>query len=253
MSKNKKGGKIKLWIINASPREKNNCPQEKSKSQRIAEYIFKIAKKEGDEIYLTNLYEYPPIGPCKGCVSTVMSLCHYPCDCYPDIKYPEDPMQEFYKIGERVDGIIFVTPVHWWSFSSYLSLFLGRLCCVDGGRKNANNKDKKFEINLIKSGKFKSKKHWAGKIAGIYTISESTTGAAEPLAMTLNWMGFWIPPYCISEEIVGNEVQYHDHQKALDKNSCSWDSARYLILNVIEAIKIIKGRKLNPINAKCLR
>ena len=30
---------IKIWIINSSPRSENDCPQEKSKSERIAEFM----------------------------------------------------------------------------------------------------------------------------------------------------------------------------------------------------------------------
>lgn len=244
---------MKLWIINSSPRSENDCPQEKSKCERIAEYMAKHARKNGVEVYLTNLHSASNIGPCKGCVSTVMSLCHYPCDCYPDIDYPNDPMNELYKIGEKSDAIIFVTPVHWWSYSTDLSSFIGRLNCIDGGRKGAKGKDRNFEIKLMKSGKFKPVKHWAGKIAGIYTISESTTGAAEPLAVTLNWMGFWIPPHCISEQIIGNEVQYHEHHNALDRNTCAWNAAKSLVSNVIQSVKLIKGRKMNPTDSKCLR
>jgi len=251
-NKNKMAKKMRIWIINASPRSENDCPQEKSKSQIIAEYMAKIARKNA-EVYLTNLYDAANIGPCKGCVSTVLSLCHYPCDCYPDVDYPNDPMKEFFKIGEKADAIIFVTPVHWWSFSTDLSAFLGRLNCVDVGRPNAKGKDKNFEIKLMNSGKKYPVKHWAGKIAGVYTISESTTGAAEPLAMALNHMGFWIPPHCISEQIIGADIPYHEHNKALDKNYCAWNAAKTIVENVIESVKLVKGKKLKPTDAKCLK
>ncbi len=244
--------KLKIWIINTSPRSLNDCAQEKSKSERIAEYMAKTARKEA-EVYLTNLYALPNIGPCKGCVSTVLSLCHYPCDCYPDVDYPNDPMRDLYRIGEKADAIIFVTPVHWWSISTDLSAFLGRLNCVDTGRKGATNKDKNYEIKLMNSGKKFDVKHWAGKVAGIYTIGESTTGAAEPLTMTLNWMGIWVPPHCIVEQTIGNEVQYHFHHKSLDKNKCAWDAARILVENVIESVKLTKHKKLTPSDERCLR
>lgn len=250
--KSRKG--LNLWIINASPRALDDCPQEKSKSQRIAEFMTLVADKQKDvaEIYVTNLHELSPIGPCKGCVSTVASLCHYPCDCYPNIKYPKDPMLELYKIGEKADIIIFVTPVHWMSYSSHMSLFFGRLTCIDGGRENATNKDKNYEIKLVESGKFKPKKHWAGKIAGIYTISDSTTGAAEPLALSLGYMGLWVPPHCIVEEVMGGYVPYHKHNELFKKTECIWNDAKQLVLNLIEAAKITRERKIPRGGEECM-
>jgi multimeric flavodoxin WrbA len=54
--------------------------------------------------------------PCKGCVSTAMPLCHWPCTCYPNHAPGQvnDWMSEIYPRWVAAHGVMIVTPVHWY-------------------------------------------------------------------------------------------------------------------------------------------
>lgn len=73
--------------------------------------------------------------PCKACVSTAMSLCHWPCSCYPNhaMGQVNDWMNEIYPRWVAAHGVMIVTPVHWYQAPSVLKLMMDRLVCADGG------------------------------------------------------------------------------------------------------------------------
>jgi poly(hydroxyalkanoate) depolymerase family esterase len=75
------------------------------------------------------------IHPCKGCLSTAMPLCHWPCSCYPNhsLNQVNDWMAEIYERWVSAHAIVIVTPTHWYSTSSALKLMIDRLVCADGG------------------------------------------------------------------------------------------------------------------------
>jgi multimeric flavodoxin WrbA len=54
------------------------------------------------------------IFPYKGCVSTAMPLCHWPCSCYPNHSLDQvgDVMNVIYPRWIAADGIILITPVY---------------------------------------------------------------------------------------------------------------------------------------------
>ena len=59
------------------------------------------------------------IHPCKGCVSTAMPLCHWPCSCYPN--HCAQPGQRLDERDLRALGrgarVVIVTPTHWYQTS----------------------------------------------------------------------------------------------------------------------------------------
>ena len=75
------------------------------------------------------------IHPCKGCVSTAMPLCHWPCSCYPNhsLDQVNDWMTEIYERWVAAHAVIIVTPMHWYQTPSALKLMIDRLVCADGG------------------------------------------------------------------------------------------------------------------------
>ena len=76
------------------------------------------AKLEVDFLDLSQLTsEYGrKIHPCKGCVSTAMPLCHWPCSCYPNhsLDQVNDWMNEIYERWVAAHAIVIVTPTHWY-------------------------------------------------------------------------------------------------------------------------------------------
>ena len=130
---------IRILLINASPRTEHTCPGEMSKTYRLVEIACKILQ-EGATVDLLDLSrvtsEYGRhIHPCKACFSTSPALCHWPCSCYPNYSLGQthDWMNEIYPLWVAADGIMIVTPVHWYSPTSPLKLMMDRLVCADGG------------------------------------------------------------------------------------------------------------------------
>ncbi len=75
------------------------------------------------------------IHPCKGCASTAMPLCHWPCNCCPNhpLGQTNDWMAEIYPLWVAAHAIVIVTPVYWYQSPSPLTLMIDRLVCADGG------------------------------------------------------------------------------------------------------------------------
>ena len=81
--------KSRVLVICGSPRNDGSCPGEMSKTFRLAKIAQRTLEREGMEVdlldlsHLTNEFQRK-IHPCKGCVSTAMPLCHWPCSCSPN-------------------------------------------------------------------------------------------------------------------------------------------------------------------------
>jgi hypothetical protein len=78
---------LRILGICGSPRSDETCPGEMFKTFRLvqlAREVVEAAEIEFDLLDLSHLTsEYGRvIYPCKGCVSTAMPLCHWPCSCY---------------------------------------------------------------------------------------------------------------------------------------------------------------------------
>jgi hypothetical protein len=79
----------RVLLVCGSARNDGSCPGEMSKTFRllgIAREILDQADLQTDVLDLSLLVsEYGrKIHPCKGCVSTAMPLCNWPCSCYPN-------------------------------------------------------------------------------------------------------------------------------------------------------------------------
>lgn len=149
-----------VLLIQASHRNDQTCPGEISKSLRIMEHAQSILEEMGTKVEVLDLSrlnsEYgKKIHPCKGCVSTAMSLCHWPCSCYPNhsLGQIQDWMNEIYPMWVRAHGIMIVTPVYWHQSPSSLKLMIDRLVCADGGNSDPTStqgkdaeKAKKLEL-----------------------------------------------------------------------------------------------------------
>lgn len=137
-------GPRRILLINGSDRNDQTCPGEISKSSRLLEVAQEIFQDSPDtEIEILNLNEITSeygktIYPCKGCVSTAMPLCHWPCSCYPNHSMGQvhDWMNEIYPKWVRAHGVMIITPVYWHQAPSALKLMIDRLVCADGGNED---------------------------------------------------------------------------------------------------------------------
>jgi multimeric flavodoxin WrbA len=131
----------RVLVICGAARSDQTCPGEMSKTFRLATLAGQVIEAErGFEVDLLDLSrlasEYGRvIYPCKGCVSTAMPLCNWPCSCYPNhaLGQTGDWMNEIYPRWVAAHGILVVTPVHWYQAPSVLKLMIDRLVCADGG------------------------------------------------------------------------------------------------------------------------
>lgn len=126
--------KKKVALIVGSARSPECCPNEKSKTHKLAELIQKSFKDKVkfEVIDLSVKCDGVNVQPCKGCTSTSAFHCHWPCDCYGKESDPKDLMHEqgVYDKLEKSDGIFVLTPINWSSCSSVVKAFFDRLVCA---------------------------------------------------------------------------------------------------------------------------
>ena len=139
-------GPRRVLLICASARNDKTCPGEMSKTYRLIEMAkleLETAQAEVDLLDLSLLTSEfgKVIYPCKGCVSTAMPLCHWPCSCYPNhsLGQVNDWMSEIYPRWVAAHGIMIVTPVYWYQAPSVLKLMIDRLVCADGGNPDPSS------------------------------------------------------------------------------------------------------------------
>lgn len=174
--------KKKVVLIIGSARSPGCCPDEQSKTHKIAEMIKKDFSDtvKFEVVDLSVKCDGINVQPCKGCVSTSSFHCHWPCSCYGKKSDPKDLMyeQDVYKKLEECDGFFVLTPVNWSACSSVVKSFFDRLVCAnltvttDQAEEimDGEIKDSKKSRALEKSGEYNGmlKNHLEGKRAGFF-------------------------------------------------------------------------------------
>ena len=173
----------RVLVISAANRNDQTCPGEVSKSRRLAQISQKTLESEfGFETELLDLSlitsEYgKTIHPCKGCVSTAMPLCHFPCSCYPNysLNQVNDWMDEIYPMWTAAHGIMIITPVYWYQAPSALKLMIDRLVCADGGNTDPTSTHGKNaeEGKKIEAAGWDFPKHLSKRIFGTVVHGDS--------------------------------------------------------------------------------
>lgn len=190
----------RVLLVNASTRNDGTCPGELSKSFRLTQTAREVLGAAGLETDVLDLSwtasDYDRrILPCKGCVSTAMPLCHWPCSCYPNHGQGQtnDWMAEIYERWVSAHGVLIVTPVHWYQVSSPLKLMMDRLVCADGGNPDptlTGGKDAATAKALELAG-WDYPKHLAGRAYGVVVHGDvaGIEGVRRSLSDWLDWMG----------------------------------------------------------------
>ena len=159
--------KSRILIICGSARNDGTCPGEISKTWRFTEMAQHVVQGLGVEADVLDLSlvtsEYGrTIHPCKGCVSSAMPLCHWPCSCYPNhaLGQADDWMAEIYERWVAAHGVIIMAPTYWYQSPSPLKLMIDRMVCADGGNPDptTTHGKKVAEAKAIeqKAGTFRS-------------------------------------------------------------------------------------------------
>ncbi len=190
----------RVLVVNGAARNDGTCPGEISKSYRLSKLVCEEIEAAGigtdllDLSLMTSDYDRH-IHPCKGCVSTAMPLCHWPCSCYPNhaLRQTNDWMAEIYERWVAAHGVVLVTPVYWYQAPSPLKLMIDRLVCADGGNPDPSSTGgkKPDKAKALELAGWDYPKHLAGRTYGVVVHGDvaGIEGARRSLSDWLDWMG----------------------------------------------------------------
>lgn len=228
-------GKNRILLISASDRNDQTCPGEISKTTRLVEMAREIFETDPhtevevlDLSHITSEYG-KMIYPCKGCVSTSMALCHWPCSCYPNhsLAQVNDWMNDIYPMWVKAHGVMIVTPVYWHQAPSALKLMIDRLVCADGGNEDptTTHGKKVEEAKKLELDGWNYPRHLAGRLfsvivhgdaAGVDHLKSALTDWLEEMELipvstqgTLARYIGYLEPYATSHESLDRDHDLH--------------------------------------------
>lgn len=248
----------RILVVCASPRSEHTCPGEMSKSFRLVETVRAVVTGSGCECDVLELNrlasEYGRvIHPCKGCVSTAMPLCHWPCSCYPNHGLGQAPdwMAEIYERWTAAHGVLIVTPVHWNGPPSVLKLMVDRLVCADGGNPDptsTHGKDPQRAKRIELDG-WDYPQHLAGRAFGlvVHGDTEGVQSLRHALADWLSGMGL-VEAGAASqlERYIGYYEPYATSHAALDADEPMIEETRNAAHALVERIAQLRSGVAEP-------
>jgi multimeric flavodoxin WrbA len=194
------------------------------------------------------------IHPCKGCVSTAMPLCHWPCSCYPNhsLGQTNDWMAEIYERWTAAHGVIIVAPTHWYQSPSALKLMMDRLVCADGGNPDPTSTQGKDaeKAKAIELAGWDYPKHLAGRVYGL-VIHGDVAGievTRRNMSDWLDWMGLIDAGFQSRlDRYIGYYEPYATSHEALDRDQGVQEETRNMARALVRAVADARaGRLTNP-------
>ena len=246
----------KVLLICGSARNDGTCPGEISKTFRLLELAREILMQADiqpdvlDLSLLTSEYDLN-IHPCKGCASTAMPLCHWPCSCYPNHgqRQTNDWMAEIYERWTAAHAVIILTPVYWYQSPSPLKLMIDRLVCADGGNADPTStggKDPKKAKELEMAG-WDYPKHLAGRAYGLVVHGDvaGIEGSRRSLSDWLDWMGLIdAGAQARLDRFIGYYEPYATSHEALDKDIPMQQEVQNVAHAVAKAVDELRAGRL---------
>jgi multimeric flavodoxin WrbA len=221
----------RVLVIAGASRNDGSCPGEMSKTWRLAQIAREVLLAQSIEVdvldlsRLTSDYDLH-IHPCKGCLSTAMPLCHWPCSCYPNhsLHQTGDWMAEIYEKWASAHGVLIVTPVYWYQAASPLKLMVDRLVCGDGGNPDptSTHGKKPEEAKALELAGWPYPKHLAGRVYGVVVHGDvsGADGVRRALVDWLDWMGLIDAGEAAKlERYIGYYEPYATSHEALDRDT----------------------------------
>lgn len=247
----------RVLLVCGSARNDGTCPGEISKTFRMlqwAEQILQQAQIETDVLdlsWLTSSYHLN-IHPCKGCVSTAMPLCHWPCSCYPNHAQGQtsDWMNEIYERWTAAHAVIIVTPVYWYQSPSPLKLMMDRLVCADGGNPDptSTHGKKPEEAKALEMKGWDYPQHLAGRVYGLVVHGDvaGIEGTRRGLSDWLDWMGLVdAGSQARLDRYVGYYQPYATSHEALDADEGLQAEVRNVASAVASAVRELRAGTLS--------
>jgi len=255
----------RVLVICGSARNDGTCPSEISKSYRLSLLARETLDQAGIVTDLLDLSlitsEYGRhIHPCKGCVSTAMPLCHWPCSCYPNhgLNQTNDWMAEIYERWTAAHAVILVTPVYWYQSPSPLKLMIDRLVCADGGNPDPTSTGgkKPAMAKALEMDGWSYPQHLAGRAYGLIVhgdvagIEDSRRGLSD----WLEWMGFIdAGAQAKLDRYIGYFQPYANSHEALDGDEDVQEEARNVGRAVAKAIAELRSGRLQAVQPQLRR
>ncbi len=246
----------RVLLICGAARNDGSCPGEMSKTFRltqIAQEELRAAHIETDVLdlsLLTSDYDRQ-IHPCKGCVSTAMPLCHWPCSCYPNhgLHQVNDWMADIYAQWVAAHAIIILTPVYWYQTPSVLKLMIDRLVCADGGNPDptlTSGKDAEMAKAVELAG-WPYPKHLAGRAYGVVVHGDvaGIEGVRRSLTDWLDWMGLIdAGTFAKLDRFIGYYESYAESHATLDRDVPMQEEVKNVARAVAAAVHGIRENRL---------
>jgi multimeric flavodoxin WrbA len=252
----------RVLVICGASRNDGTCPGEISKTWRIAKWLNdelaaqQIEVDKLDLSLITSDYDRH-IHPCKGCVSTAMPLCHWPCSCYPNHANGQtnDWMAEIYERWVLAHAVVIATPVHWYQAPSVLKLMIDRLVCADGGNPDpTRTQGKKAALaKEVEAGGWHYPKHLAGRAYGLVVHGDvaGIEGTRSALSEWLDWMGFIdAGSQARLDRYVGYYEPYFNSHEALDRDTAFEQEVRNVARAVAHTVGELRAGRLRPPHLK---
>ena len=255
----------RVLVINGSSRNDGSCPGEVSKSFRLATWMREELQGQGMvvdslDLSLTTSEYGRKIYPCKGCVSTAMPLCHWPCSCYPNHSLGQtgDWMNEIYPRWAAAHAVVIVAPVYWYQSPTPLKAMIDRLVCVDGGNPDPSSTHgkKAAQAKEIELQGWDYPQHLAGRVYGLMVHGDvaGIEGTRRSLGDWLDWMGLIDagPPSQL-DRFIGYYEPYATSHETLDRDLAVQQEARNVALAVAHAVKELRSGTLAAVQPKLRR
>jgi multimeric flavodoxin WrbA len=255
----------RVLLICGSARNDGTCPGEISKSFRLLEIVRETLEQTGIETDVLDLSlltsEYGRnIYPCKGCASTAMPLCHWPCSCYPNhsLSQTNDWMAEIYERWTAAHAVIIVTPVYWYQSPSPLKLMIDRLVCADGGNADPTSTSgkKAAKAKALEMAGWDYPQHLAGRAYGLIVHGDvaGVEGSRRALSDWLDWMGFIdAGAQARLDRYIGYFEPYATSHVTLDKDTKMQAETRNVARAVAKAVAELRSGRLQEAQPKLSR
>lgn len=246
----------RVLLVCGGDRNDGTCPGEISKTWRLSQWARETLEQRGVQVDLLDLSlitsEYGrAIHPCKGCVSTAMPLCHWPCSCYPNhaLGQQHDWMNEIYERWVSAHGIILLAPTYWYQSPSALKLMIDRLVCADGGNPDVTSTHgkKAAEAKAIEAAGWDYPKHLEGRVYGLVVHGDvaGVESQRRNLSDWLDWMGLVdAGSQAVLDRYIGYYGPYHDSHQALDRDVGVQQEARQVAEAVADAVALLRAGQL---------
>jgi multimeric flavodoxin WrbA len=248
----------RVLVVCGSSRNDGTCPGEVSKTFRLSQAVCEQLRSDAIDVDLLDLSRLASdplrrIHPCKGCVSTAMPLCHWPCSCYPNhsTRQTNDWMAEIYERWSAAHGVILLTPVYWYQVASPLKLMIDRLVCADGGNPDptlTSGKDAD-QAKQIELAGWDYPKHLAGRVYGVVVHGDVAGIEASRRALFdwLDWMGLIDAGFHSRlDRYIGYYEPYATSHDSLDADRAVWEEVRNVARAVARAVADVRAGRLQP-------